>query len=293
MHHFKMLLSSLLATLSVSAQTSLHQQFQEIATQAKGKVAVYAQVLETGDTASLNAHAHAPMQSVYKFPIAMAVLHAVDQGKFQLDQQVHVTKADYIPVGHSPLRDEHPEGNVDVSLRELLRLNVAESDGSACDVLLRLLGGTAVADKYVHTLGVKEISIATTEKVQQTNDLVQYRNWATTAGLVQLLRVFYNGKLLSPTSQQVLLEMMINSTPGPHRIKGQLPAGTVVAHKTGTSGTHDGLTRATNDVGIITLPNGHHLLLAVLVSDSKADEDTRERVIAAAAKVAYDHWAGH
>lgn len=293
MHHLKMLFGALLVSLSVSAQAPLHQQFQDIAAQAGGRVAVYAQVLETGDTTSLNAHVHAPMQSVYKFPIAMAVLHAVDQGKLKLDQPIHVTKADYIRVGHSPLRDAHPDGNIDVTVRELLRYNVAESDGSACDVLLHLLGGTAAADKYIHSLGVKEISIATTEKVQTENELVQYRNWSTAAGLVQLLHMFYTGKELSPSSQQVLMDLMVNSTPGPHRIKGQLPAGTVVAHKTGTSGTQDGLTRATNDVGIITLPNGQHLLLAVLITDSRADEATRERVIAAAAKAAFDHWTTH
>src|SRR5215469_13557678 len=83
---------------------------------------------------------------------------------------------------------------------------------------------------------------------------------------------------------------MIESVPGARRIKGQLPAGTVVAHKTGTGGTRDGITSATNDIGIITLPDGRHLAVAVFVSDSAADDTTREALIARIAKAAWD-WA--
>jgi beta-lactamase class A len=64
----------------------------------------------------------------------------------------------------------------------------------------------------------------------------------------------------------------------------------VVAHKTGTSGTSAGLTRATNDIGLVTLPNGRHMAIAVFVSDSPADTDTREAVIARIARAAWDHF---
>jgi beta-lactamase class A len=95
---------------------------------------------------------------------------------------------------------------------------------------------------------------------------------------------------LSAESQALLLKLMTESIPGAKRLKGQLPAGTVVAHKTGTGGMRDGITSATNDIGIITLPNGTHLAVAVFVSDSSADEATRESVIARMAKAAWD-WA--
>jgi beta-lactamase class A len=81
---------------------------------------------------------------------------------------------------------------------------------------------------------------------------------------------------------------MTESTPGANRLKGLLPAGAVVAHKTGTSGAQKGITAATNDIGIITLPNGEHLALAVFVSDSPADEATREGVIAKVALAVWD-----
>ena len=83
---------------------------------------------------------------------------------------------------------------------------------------------------------------------------------------------------------------MTETGTGAHRIKGMLPADAVVAHKTGTSGTAAGVTAATNDVGIVTLPDGRHLAIAVFVSDSTADEAAREGVIAKAARAAWDYF---
>ncbi len=84
---------------------------------------------------------------------------------------------------------------------------------------------------------------------------------------------------------------MTQTPTGLKRIKGLLPTGTVVAHKTGTSRTVNGRTAATNDVGLITLPNGRHLAVAVFVSDSRADDATREEVIARVARAAWDAWS--
>src|SRR4029077_4354866 len=105
-----------------------------------------------------------------------------------------------------------------------------------------------------------------------------------------LLVALQSQRGLSRDSQALLLKLETAAIPGAKRLKGQLPAGTVVAHKTGTGGTRDGITSATNDIGIITLPEYRHLAVAVFVSDSAADDATRESVIARIAKAAWD-WA--
>ena len=93
---------------------------------------------------------------------------------------------------------------------------------------------------------------------------------------------------LSRESQALLLKLMTEAIPGAKRLKGELPAGTVVAHKTGTGGTRNGITSATNDIGIITLPDGRHLAVAAFVSDSAANDDTRDAIVARLAKAAWD-----
>jgi len=78
---------------------------------------------------------------------------------------------------------------------------------------------------------------------------------------------------------------------GQKRLKGALPPGTPVAHKTGTSQTANGKTNATNDIGLIALPNGHRIAIAVFVNASPADEATRERTIAELARLAFDRFS--
>lgn len=228
------------------------------------------------------------MQSVYKFPIAMATLDAIERGKLSLQQNIRFVPSDLISPGqHSPLRDAHPRADIDVSIEELLRLAVSESDGIASDILLRTLGGPAVVDSYVRKLGIEGIHIQDSEKTIGSDPNTQYRNYAEPIALVHLLRRVADNSPLSPEHTSLLLHWMTVTQTGAHRLKGMLPAGTIVAHKTGTSGTHDGMTNATNDVGLITLADGRRLAVAVLVCDSPASEKTREDVIA---RVGYDIW---
>ena len=151
---------------------------------------------------------------------------------------------------------------------------------------------TESVTRFLRGLGVTGMVVATSEAEMARGDDVQYRNWATPLAAVQLLRAIQEGQGLSQSSRALLREFMFASVTGTRRIPGLLPAGTRVEHKTGTSRTLGGLTRATNDVGIVRLPDAWHLAVAVFVADSKADEATRETVIARIARAAWDRWSG-
>jgi beta-lactamase class A len=270
----------------------LSERLSRIAGSVDGRVGATARIVETGESAGVHEGERFPMQSVYKFPIAMAVLHLVDGGTLSLDSQVMVARADLVPSNtHSPIRDAHPDGDFRMPLREVLRYAVSESDGTASDVLLRLAGGCERVTSYLRGLGITGVMVATTEQEMGRDEMAQYRSWATPDSMAALLAAFQKGAGLAPENRRLLLHWMTETATGPNRIKGLLPAGTVVAHKTGTSGTHDGLTRATNDAGLITLPDGRHLALAVFVSDSHAGAE-REQTIAKIARAAWDYWSG-
>ena len=225
------------------------------------------------------------MQSVYKLPIAVTVLHQVDLGRLNISQPVRFLPSDLISPGqYSPLRDAHPHGGVDIPVLELLRLAVEESDGVASDILLRVIGGPNVADAYIRSLGIEGIHIADTEKAIGRDVKAQYRNYAEPQSLVDLLRLLADHSPLSAGNTKQLMGWMLNTPRGEHRIPGSLPQGTVVAHKMGTSGEDHGLTHATNDIGLITLPCGQQLAVAILIQDSPESEDAREGVIAEIAR---------
>ncbi|GAB3711657.1 class A beta-lactamase [Spirosoma flavus] len=269
----------------------LLKQIGEIAQDAQGRVGVAVMVVETGESVEWHGKEQYPMQSVYKMPIGMAVLHLVDEGKLTLTQSVRVEPAEYVSKGQrSPLRDEFPNGT-NVTVAELLRLAVSESDGSASDVLMRIAGGANVIRTYLKTLGVTGIQVANTEKEIGSDNAVQYRNWAKPTEAVSLLTALQKGRGLSTKSRAHLLRLMIDTPTGLKRLKGLLPKGITVAHKTGSSGIINSVAAATNDIGLITLPTEQHLAIAVFVSDSRTDDVTREAVIARIAKAAWAHFA--
>lgn len=274
--------------LSLSAHAQLSVQLARIAAQAHGRVGVACAL--PGESLDCNLHAADafPMQSVYKLPIAMTMLHAVEQGRFRLDQRVRFLPSDRIsPDQYSLLQQEHPQANVDVPIEDLLRLAVSNSDGVASDVLLRALGGPPVADAYVRGLGIRGIRILDTEQSLGRDVKLEDRNCAEPRALVALLRLLADHSPLSPGPTQLLLGWMTASHTGDHRILALLPPGTVVAGKTGTSGSARSSTNATNDVALITLPDGQQLAIAILVADSAAPEPVRERVIAEIARAVY------
>lgn len=286
----RILLFSLLlvATASTQAQAPLQQQIATIATAAKGQVSVACSLPGVKLDCNYHAEAHVPMQSVFKFPLAIAVLQQVEAGKLKLDQQVRFETADLYPGSYSPLQDKYPKAGVDVPLRELLRLSVSLSDNIATDILLRLIGGPAAVQRSMDKLGFAAIHVVDTERSMHDDESRQYRNTAEPRAMVGLLRLIADHSPLTPEDTALLNEFMEAPVSSPKRIRGKLPEGTVVAHKSGSSGVEKGMSAATNDVGLITLPDGRRLAVAIFVTDAHADTDTIEATIAGTARAIYD-----
>ncbi|HEX3009035.1 MAG TPA: class A beta-lactamase, subclass A2 [Bacteroidales bacterium] len=282
----------LVFTSVCSAQINLlREKIEQITLSKQADVGVAIYNFNTKDTLSFNGQKAFPMQSVYKFHLALKILNEVDKGRFTLDQKVKVTKDDLRPDTWSPLREKYPQGNVELPLSEILQYTVSQSDNNGCDILFRLTGGTREVNNYIHYLGIKDVAIVATEEEMSHDWDIQFNNWTTPLATIELLKMFGNRKVLSQTSYDFLWKTMAETTTGKMRLRGALPENTVVAHKTGTSGTNDGVTAATNDAGIIVLPNGSRLAICVLVSNSKEDEKTNEKIIADIAKAAWDYYS--
>jgi beta-lactamase class A len=276
-----------LSSASALAQQALQQQIHAIAGDAHGKVSVACSLPGSALNCDLNPNAQPPMQSVFKLPLAVTVLHQVEQGALSLDQPVRFLPQDRIlPHVYSPLQDRYPDAGVDVPLRELLRLDVALSDNVAADILLRLVGGPKVVNAYIAGLGVIGFHLQDSEAVLHNEVSAQYRNWFEPAGAVQLLLRISDNSPLTREHTDLLLGWMTDVRT--KRLEGELPSGVHVAHKSGTSDVDNGLAHATNDIGLIPLPDGRRIAIAVFITDSTADEATREKVIARIARAAYD-----
>ena len=278
----------------ISAQTTdlLTQKIEQIVSGKKAIVGVAIMGSNGKDTLSINGNSHFPLQSVFKFHIALAVLSQIDQGKFSLNQKIKIEKKDLIPDLYSPIRDKYPNGTT-LPLSKILDYTVAQSDNVGCDLLLNLIGGPQVVEEYFIKNSFKDVSIKINEETQQANWDLQFQNWTTPKAANDVLAKFYsnNTNLLSKKSYDFIWKIMKGTRTGTARLKGQLPKSAIVAHKTGSSGTNDeGLTAAVNDIGIIFLPNGKHYLISVFISKSTEDNEINERIISDISKVTWDYF---
>lgn len=291
----KYLIILICVLMTISAAYAQHQelrnQIAQIAHASSGRIGVAIRLLENEDTLSYHDQEHYVMHSVFKFAIAMTVLNEVDKGRFKLDQPLFITKAD-LPENYSPLRDKYPDGNVNITIRELLSYMVTVSDNDACDILLKQLGGAKKVNDFVHLIGVKNIVIKVSEADMAASWPAQYNNWCYPSAQIELLKKLYHQTVLSKTNNDLLWQFMLNTYVCPKRIRGLLPEGTPLIHRTGTSATNDqGLSPGTNDAGIIILPNGKHLAVSIFVADSHDDMPARELIIARIARAAYDEFS--
>lgn len=275
--------------LVLAQSPSLEAQLQKVVAGKKATVGVA--VLGPNDLqpVMLEAFEKFPMQSVFKFHLALGVLQQVDQGKLALDQQVQVKRAQMMQKTWSPMLKDYQGEVFSISVEELLRYSVSHSDNNACDLLFELIGGPKALHNYLRSIGIQETAVVANERQMHADDAIQYQNWTSMKAAVQLLQLFVQKKLLSDKSQALLWQWMVETTTGPKRLKGLLPADVIVAHKTGTSGVRNGMTAATNDIGVLLLPDGRPLLVAVLVKDSAEPAAVNEAIIARIAQVAYQH----
>lgn len=278
---------------SFSQLSTLRNKIEAITYDKKAKIGISILDLDKGDTLTLNNSHHFPMQSVFKFHLALAVLYLVDEGKMKLDQPIFVNKSDMLPSLYSPMREKYPEGNVTLPLSEIIKYTVSQSDNSGCDLLFRLIGGPEKANQYIHSLGIKDVAIKNPEVEIQADWSVQYQNWTTPSAATKLLESFYRKNILSKDSYNFLWKTMVETTTGPNKLKGKLPKEAIIAHKTGYSGKNkEEMVAATNDIGIVILPNGKKFAIALFVSDSMENEKTNDEIMADVVKVVWDYFLG-
>jgi beta-lactamase class A len=304
-----------------SGDASLQRLEREIARLAKvsgGVVGVTAIHLETGRRVTMNGTDRFPMASTFKVPIAVQLLTRVDKGELKLDQMIEIKQSDLHP-GSGTLADLFNKGGLALSVRNLMELMLLISDNSATDVMLRTAGGAEAVTARMRALGIEGINV-NRSTAQLISDWVGVSNlppedqWkpslfqslyaavnpdeqraaakrfesdtrdtSTPDGMAALLERIYKKDLLKTESADLLLDIMRRCRTGEARLRGLLPQGTEIAHKTGTIGG------TTNDVGILTLPdNAGHVAIAVFVKSSEKDITARERAIAEIGRAVHD-----
>jgi beta-lactamase class A len=257
----------------------LRARLQAEGARAGGTVAVSVVHIPSGRSVSVDGGRLVPLYSVYKLPVAITVLAEVQAGRLALDRKVEVTAADVAP-GAPRNSARWKDTPVTHDVRRLLELSLVDSDNTANDKLLALAGGPAGVRRHLGTLGLHGLDIRFSSRQQAEGAGL---NRGSAEALTRLLARVQQGTLV-PSQRALLLELMGRSTPGLRRLRGGLPPGTPVFNKTGTGAKP----AVTNDIGLVTLPGGDTLAIAVLISGSPLPPAEQEAVIAGIARLAYD-----
>ena len=230
------------------------------------------------------------LMSVAKFPQALLLLHLADRGKYDAKAPIRFGPKDLDQRTASTLRKDHPQSSFSLTLPEVLRYCIGQSDNITSNKIFELEGGPSAVEAYVKSTGIDDIGITTDYAHMRADSPMQ--NWSTPRAMLQLLEKFHRNELLSDSSKAMLWKAMVEATSGANRIRGGLPAGTLVADKTGTSGTNEstGITAAYNDVGIVQLPGGQHLGIVVFVANSQESAEVNASIIAGISRLTWAYF---
>ncbi|WP_289090402.1 class A beta-lactamase, subclass A2 [uncultured Bacteroides sp.] len=252
------------------------------------KVGVAVMINDT-DTLTVNNSDKYPMMSVFKFHQALAVCHLLQMKGIPLDSVINISRKELRENTYSPLRDRFPEGNIRISLSELMEYTLQLSDNNACDILFNRILSTKETDRYIRSLGIDNFSIEMDENDMHENLDNCYSNWTTPMAAVRLINLFLEGGAVSGEYYDFIKRTMTECTTGTGRLPYPLKnTAAVIGHKTGTGDKNsDGRYIGINDIGFIDLPNGDRYLIAVFVKDSAENYETTEKIIAEISSIVY------
>jgi beta-lactamase class A len=298
----------------------LRRRIEDVVKRAAGEVGIALKHFESGQGLEINAGSRFPMASTFKLPVLVEIMAQVKEGNFALGDEVSVEKTDQ-HLGSGMLSSLTAPG-IKLSVRNLVNLMMMVSDNSATDILLAKVGPENV-NQRLRQYGVEDISVNrscqelimdwmgvdyqkykgyTLEQIEvearkmpgrssedrrqsRRTFILDPRDQSTPAAMNLLLGKIYKKEILDPESCDLIFLIMSQCQTGEGRIKGELPPGTPVAHKTGT------IAGTVNDVGIITLPEGlGHVALSVFTKDFEDETEDVERIIAEIARLAYDYF---
>lgn len=307
------------ASIPAAAQSTdrLTREIARIEPSSGGRLGVAAMHLESGRTFFYQADDQYPMASTYKVPIAVQAFTLVEQGKLDLKRMVEWDTTD-LHIGSEAFLLFRKPGFA-MSVRNLIETMLILSENNATDLVFELGGGGSAVTRRMRDAGITDIRVdrPTAEIIAHPygitdiwtggnfdrakwdrqfsalsparRDSAAYyyardpRDHATPRAMLTLLTKLWKGELLNHENTAILLDIMYRCETGAGRIKGMLPKGTRVAHKTGTyPGT-------ANDVGIIDLPDGTHVAVALyLKQSSKVQGKDLEDALAQSARAVYD-----
>ena len=297
----------------------LSAQVEAITAPLAGRVGFAARLIGSDKIVAYNADMTFPMASTYKVPAAVTLLKRVEAGEVKLDHMVELPLDDMV-TGDNVIAQNFVHPGLQLSVANLIEAMITMSDNTATDAVFSLAGGPGAITAAMRKLGIEDMridrntkdlirdmagmdrpaTVAAVAEFLQSNPerAAQFvampkdpeyeadpRDQSTPVAMLDLLMQIDSANAISEDSRDFLIASMSRTRTGAGRIKGLLPRGTPVAHKTGTS------SGVANDVGYVTLPDGRRFAIVIFTTSSDTPLADRDRAVAEVARTLYDYFA--
>ena len=306
------------------APASLTANIDALARDFGGVVGISVRSLEWGWQVDANGDRRMPQQSVSKLWVAMTVLDARDKGRLTLDDPVELRR-EHLTLFHQPIATlVVRDGVYRTTVRELLLRAMQQSDNTANDRLLTLVGGPQAVRAFIADRGLGEIRFGPGERLLQAGTaglswdqryamagefqraraalpptvrraafdsyVADPVDGAAPSAIALALARLKAGELLSASSTSFLTTVMSGTRTGKARLRAAVPVGWTLAHKTGTGQDLGARTAGFNDIGILTAPDGKAYSVAVMIGDTPRPVRERQELMqAVVASVVANH----
>lgn len=256
-----------------------------------GEIGV-AVIINNADTIVVNDKRIYPLMSVFKVHQALAICEDFDREGISLDTLMTLKRDELDQHTWSPMLKEHTEPEISLTVKELLRYTLTQSDNNASNYMFKELVNTAQTDSFIATIVPRQsFQIAYTEEEMSADHRKAYDNCTSPLGAAILINRLYTEGIVSPDKQSFITKTLEECTTGKDRIAAPLldRVGVTVGHKTGSGYKENGVLVAHNDVAYVRLPTGTSYTLAVFVKDFKGDEKQAAKVIARISGTVYNY----
>ena len=217
---------------------------------------------------SVNGATQHASASMIKLVVLAALLDKVAAGEIDLAAQVEVTSSDIVS-GTGTVQDDGP-GTYE--LRELARRMIADSDNTATNVIVDLIGMDVVNEE------ASKLGLTGTVMARKMMDMVAadqgMRNRMTSDDAATILNLIASGKLVNEQMSELAMSFLLQQTINAG-LTDAIPAGVQVAHKTGEliQAEHDGgIVLAAHPYVLVVMTEGidNYLGVSVIADVSRA-----------------------
>lgn len=289
------LIAAVIALCGCSREKATDISIDGLVNDIPGQIGI-AVITSDGDTLTVNNSDDYPLMSVFKLHEALAIAHALGIDNQTFDSILNIRREELSTDTWSPMLKDYPSGDIDISVADLVKYSLLESDNNASNLLFEHVASTEQTDSFIHALpGMPQnFKIRYTERQMQADHAKAYENRTSPLACAVLIDKVISDSLVGREMQDSIISWLGDCKSAPNRMSAavaQFPDARLY-HRTGSGYVNErGEIVAINDVGVIVMPDGRKIAIAVLIKDFTGEQCQADSTIAAVTTKILDRFA--